>query len=67
MDLGDCPKIHSDTLKQDYEEAKKDYGYEFELMRHLESLVADCDRKIVKARKRLELTQPSQVKKGVMA
>jgi hypothetical protein len=61
MDLGECPKIHSEPLKQEYEETKKDYGYEYDLYRHLESFVVDCDRKIVKAKKRLELTQANQV------
>jgi hypothetical protein len=56
MDLGECPKFHSLPLRQDYEESRltKDYGYERELEKCLEQHVAECDRKIIKARKRLE-------------
>jgi RNA-binding protein Luc7-like 2 len=56
MDLGDCPKVHSAVLKAEYEEArkKKDYGYSRELERFIEQLISECDRKITRARKRLE-------------
>jgi len=56
MNLGECPKKHSETLREQYEEARKtkDYGFEYDLERELERLIADCDRKIIKARKRLE-------------
>ncbi|PRP86887.1 hypothetical protein PROFUN_03635 [Planoprotostelium fungivorum] len=59
MDVGECKKIHQESLKMDYEEAskKREYGYEQDLIRELESIVHDCDRKINNARKRLEHNQ----------
>ena len=34
MDLGDCPKVHSEALRADWEEAnkKRDYGFEKEVI-----------------------------------
>lgn len=59
MDLGDCSNIHSEPLKQAYEEARrtKDFGYEHELARELEEHIQDCDRRVIRAQKRLEETQ----------
>jgi len=56
MDLGPCPKIHSEKLKSEYEEAKKqrDVDYELEFERSLGNFVSDCDRKISSAQKRLD-------------
>ncbi|RKP09510.1 U1 snRNP-associated protein Usp106, partial [Thamnocephalis sphaerospora] len=56
MDLGPCPKIHSEKLKEEYEQARKerDFGYDDELERSLERFVRDCDRRIESARRRLE-------------
>ena len=56
MDLGECPKMHSQTLKNDYEEArkKKDYGYDYDLEMNLQRYVEDCDRKIKRNQKHLE-------------
>ena len=33
MDLGECPKVHSEALRADFEEAnkKKNYGFEKEV------------------------------------
>jgi len=61
MDEGECPKKHAAPLKQSYEEASKtkDYGYEIEHERCLEGYIADCDRKIIKAQKRLDDVEPS--------
>jgi hypothetical protein len=64
VDLGACPKKHSQKLKKEYEEAvaKKDHeGYEDEWARILADFVADCDRKIDIARKRLEKTPEDAV------
>eukprot|EP00274_Cyanoptyche_gloeocystis_P002917 CAMPEP_0196665304 /NCGR_PEP_ID=MMETSP1086-20130531/60408_1 /TAXON_ID=77921 /ORGANISM="Cyanoptyche gloeocystis , Strain SAG4.97" /LENGTH=183 /DNA_ID=CAMNT_0042001973 /DNA_START=57 /DNA_END=605 /DNA_ORIENTATION=+ len=56
MDMGPCDKVHSVELKTEYEAAskKRDYGYEHEQERHLETYVAECDKKITRAQKRLE-------------
>src|SRR2546421_2075375 len=58
MDLGACPKMHSERLKSEYEEAKKrkECDYESEFERSLANFVADCDRKIASAQKRLDKT-----------
>ncbi|CAG8516997.1 2180_t:CDS:10 [Diversispora eburnea] len=64
MDLGACPKIHSERLKSEYEEGKKrkenDFDSEFE--RNLANFVADCDRKIACAQKRLDKTPEDSAK-----
>ncbi|CAG8473249.1 8494_t:CDS:10 [Acaulospora morrowiae] len=64
MDLGSCPKIHSERLKSEYEEAKKrkenDFDAEFE--RNLANFVSDCDRKIASAQKRLDKTPEDSAK-----
>ncbi|KAJ3102428.1 splicing factor [Phlyctochytrium planicorne] len=59
VDLGPCPKKHVAKLKKEYEEAVAQgefRGYEEEWTRSLADFVADCDRKVEKARKRLEKT-----------
>ncbi|CAG8804512.1 3007_t:CDS:2, partial [Dentiscutata erythropus] len=64
MDLGSCPKIHSERLKTEYEEAKQkkvcDFDLEFE--RNLGNFVSDCDRKIASAQKRLDKTPEDSAK-----
>ncbi|XP_041085714.1 putative RNA-binding protein Luc7-like 1 isoform X1 [Polyodon spathula] len=59
MDLGDCSKIHDLALRADYEIASKDRDLFFELdaVDHLESFIADCDRRTELAKKRLAETQ----------
>ncbi|XP_032823047.1 putative RNA-binding protein Luc7-like 1 isoform X2 [Petromyzon marinus] len=59
MDLGDCPKTHDLALRADYEIAskKKDYFFEVDAMKHLQSFIADCDRRTEVAKKRLAETQ----------
>jgi len=59
MDVGECENLHSSTLRGEYEEArkKKDYGYEYELEMHLQQTIDDCERRIIRAQKRLEETQ----------
>jgi len=70
MDLGECDKLHSAPLKSDYEEAVqkgKDYGYAYELELYLEHFVNDCDRKIVRAQKRLEETEKEDSSQQIAA
>ncbi|KAJ3409580.1 splicing factor [Chytridiales sp. JEL 0842] len=57
VDLGACPKSHSEKLKKDYEAAVKrgeHPGFQDEWARNLASYVSDCDRKIDNARRRIE-------------
>jgi hypothetical protein len=60
--LGQCKLSHSDELKRQYEEARKtkDYGYELDLYRQLDHIIAEVDRKMKNAQKRLEHQQKEQ-------
>lgn len=63
MDDGECPKKHSDVLRQDYEASLKSgerYPYERDLMVCLEGIVQDCDRKIERAKQRIQNTPGDQ-------
>ncbi|XP_061685133.1 LUC7 domain-containing protein [Syngnathoides biaculeatus] len=59
MDLGECVKVHDLALRADFEIASKDHEYFFELdaAEHLQSFIADCDRRTELAKKRLAETQ----------
>ncbi|XP_064406863.1 putative RNA-binding protein Luc7-like 2 isoform X2 [Halichondria panicea] len=59
VEMGDCPKIHSVGLKEEYEKASKnrDYYVEEEVLNYLRSFISDNERKIESAKKRLTLTQ----------
>jgi len=59
MDLGECNRYHDLALRADYEKAAKhkDYGYDVDAFQHLESFVADADKKTEAAKKRLAETQ----------
>ncbi|KAM3826646.1 putative RNA-binding protein Luc7-like 1 isoform 4-T7 [Vipera latastei] len=59
MDLGECTKIHDLALRADYEIASKerDLFFELDAMDHLESFIAECDRRTELAKKRLAETQ----------
>ncbi|MED6288227.1 putative RNA-binding protein Luc7-like 2 [Characodon lateralis] len=59
MDLGECAKVHDLALRADYEIASKESEYFFELdaAEHLQSFIADCDRRTELAKKRLAETQ----------
>ncbi|XP_019965156.1 putative RNA-binding protein Luc7-like 2 [Paralichthys olivaceus] len=59
MDLGECIKVHDLALRADYEIASKEQEYFFELdaAEHLQSFIADCDRRTELAKKRLAETQ----------
>jgi RNA-binding protein Luc7-like 2 len=62
MDLGECPKLHSIPLRMEYENASntKHFGFEYELLQTLERIIIDCDRKVIKNRKRLEETEANE-------
>ncbi|XP_056593281.1 LUC7 domain-containing protein isoform X1 [Triplophysa dalaica] len=59
MDLGECVKIHDLALRADFEIASKQQEFFFELdaTEHLQSFIADCDRRTELAKKRLVETQ----------
>lgn len=58
-ELPDCTKVHSITMKDEYEMAskKRDYRFEEEVLEYLKAFLADNDRKIEVNRKRLDLTE----------
>ena len=58
-ELPECTKVHSVTMKTQFEEAskKRDYRIEEEVYAYLQSFLKDNDRKIEGAKKRLTLTQ----------
>jgi len=59
LSLGDCPKLHLDLLKTQYEAEREktgnDYGYEVETMKYVKELVDNCDRKIRQGQERLAM------------
>ncbi|XP_061883276.1 LUC7 domain-containing protein isoform X1 [Entelurus aequoreus] len=59
MDLGECVKVHDLALRADFEIASKEQEFFFELdaTEHLQSFIADCDRRTELAKKRLAETQ----------
>ncbi|CAB3361926.1 Hypothetical predicted protein [Cloeon dipterum] len=59
MDLGECAKIHDLALRADYEQANqsKDYYYDIDATEHLQTFIADCDRRTELAKQRLAETQ----------
>eukprot|EP00039_Didymoeca_costata_P018424 m.333381 g.333381 ORF g.333381 m.333381 type:complete len:303 (-) comp17135_c0_seq1:786-1694(-) len=59
LDAGPCNKVHSDGLREKYQEAVKRGAatYDNEWYRHLKEYIDECDRKVARARKRLEQTQ----------
>ncbi|CAG8433378.1 8106_t:CDS:10 [Ambispora gerdemannii] len=69
MDLGACPKVHSERLKNEYEEARsrKEYNFEAEFERNLANFVQDCDRKISSAQRRLDKTPEDSAKTTKLA
>ncbi|KAG9750209.1 LUC7-domain-containing protein, partial [Aureobasidium melanogenum] len=65
QDLGLCPKIHSEALKSEYENAddhqKRKWGFEFDYMRDMQKYIDDCNRRIDSAQRRLEKT-PDEIR-----
>ena len=64
-DLGPCPRVHSEPLKNEYEalsEAeKKKLGFEWDYMRDLQNRIEACNRNIETLQRRLEKT-PDEVR-----
>lgn len=65
QDLGQCPKVHSEPLKTEYEalsdREKQRYGFDYDYMRDLQKYIDDCNRRIEAAQKRLEKT-PDEIR-----
>ncbi|KAF2453769.1 hypothetical protein BDY21DRAFT_292320 [Lineolata rhizophorae] len=65
QDFGPCPKVHSEPLKSEYEEAnneqKKRWGFEYDYMRDMQKYVDECNRRIETAQRRLEKT-PDEIR-----
>lgn len=63
QDLGQCPKVHSEPLKSEYESNpdKAKYGFEYDYMRDLQKYIDECNRRIDAAQRRLEKT-PDEIR-----
>ena len=63
QDLGPCPKVHSEPLKTEYENApdKSKYGFEYDYMRDMQKYIDECNRRIDGAQRRLEKT-PDEIR-----
>lgn len=56
VDMGECKKLHSLPLREEYEKAnsEKYLGYEEELLETLSSIISEVDRSIQKSKRRLD-------------
>lgn len=65
QDFGPCPKVHSEALKVEYQEAspeqKRKWGFEFDYLRDMQKHVDECNRRIDQAQRRLEKT-PEEIR-----
>ncbi|RDA89685.1 hypothetical protein CP533_3350 [Ophiocordyceps camponoti-saundersi (nom. inval.)] len=65
QDFGQCPKVHSESLKAEYEalsdREKQRHGFEYDYVRDLQKYIDDCNRRIEGAQKRLEKT-PEEIR-----
>ncbi|XP_019850344.1 PREDICTED: putative RNA-binding protein Luc7-like 2 isoform X2 [Amphimedon queenslandica] len=61
--MGDCNKIHSIALKNEYERAqqRRDYHYEEEVLEYLQSFIKENERKIETNKKRIENVEEDTV------
>lgn len=68
MDLGPCPKIHSDKLKADYEQwrAGRDIGFEFDQLDDLTKHVEECDKRVNQLYQRVEMSPEDLAKQAQM-
>jgi len=69
MDLGPCPKLHTERLKTDFNAHKtkepndpRVHNFQTEYESNIFSFVDDCDRRIRIAHKRLEKTPEENAK-----
>lgn len=63
QDLGQCPKVHSEPLKSEYEASpdKSKLGFEYDYMRDMQKYIDECNRRIDAAQRRLEKT-PDEIR-----
>ncbi|KAF2472555.1 LUC7-domain-containing protein [Lindgomyces ingoldianus] len=65
QDFGPCPKLHSEALKLEYQDAspeqKREWGFEFDYLQDMQRHVFECDRRIDTAQRRLEKT-PDEIR-----
>ncbi|KAL6852497.1 splicing factor [Amphichorda felina] len=65
QDLGQCPKVHAESLKAEYEalpeREKQRYGFEYDYVRDLQKYIDECNRRIEAAQRRLEKT-PDEIR-----
>lgn len=65
QDLGPCPKVHSDPLKDQYQSAtpeeRQRWNFEYDYMRDLQKYIDECNRRIDIAQRRLEKT-PDEIR-----
>lgn len=63
QDLGQCPRVHSESLKQEYESSpdKSKLGFEYDYMRDMQKYIDECNRRIDAAQRRLEKT-PDEIR-----
>ncbi|KAI1498308.1 LUC7 protein [Biscogniauxia marginata] len=65
QDLGQCPKVHAESLKAEYESlpepARQKYGFENDYLRDLQKYIDECNRRIDTAQRRLEKT-PDEIR-----
>ncbi|OLL24275.1 U1 snRNP-associated protein usp106 [Neolecta irregularis DAH-3] len=68
MDIGACPKLHSDKFKNEYEIAQKtkDYGFEWDYMRDLQKYVRECDQRIESSEKKLDYAPDEEAKSNTL-
>ncbi|XP_064391711.1 luc7-like protein 3 isoform X2 [Halichondria panicea] len=62
-DMGTCPDIHDQKLKNDYDSSgrKGDYGYESKFQHHLEDIIRDLDKRICRGRARLDRSVTAKI------
>jgi len=65
QDIGPCPKVHAEALKNEYDaadQAQKDkWGFKFDYLRDMQKYVDECNRRIDQAQRRLEKT-PDEIR-----
>ncbi len=60
-EMGDCIKTHSLAMKDEFElaSARRDYGFEEEVLEHLQAFIKDNERKIEVAKRRIDSVEDS--------
>lgn len=65
QDIGPCSKTHLPNLREEFQSAsdaqKREWGFEFDYQRDINSYVSECDRRIDSAQRRLEKT-PDEIR-----